>query len=78
MKRTSEAINEDLKALRQYLSEPRTMRDMVRRFGRDRKTMFRWLRALEAQGFTVSRVGLSRPTRYAATSPHRMPNASAI
>ena len=66
MKRSNEAIMTDLDALKEFLGEPRTMRDMVRHFGRDRKTVFRWLKALEARGVVVTRIGLNRPTRYFA------------
>lgn len=66
MKRSNDAIMADLDTLKEFLDEPRTMRDMVRHFGRDRKTVFRWLKALEARGVVVTRIGLNRPTRYIA------------
>lgn len=65
MKRSNDEIREDLDRLKVFLKEPRTMRELVKEFGRDRKTVFRWLRALEAGGAIVTRVGLTRPTRYA-------------
>lgn len=75
MKRSNEDINADLDRLRACLEEPHTMRQLVRLFKRDRKTVFRWLRALEARGCVVTRIGLSRPTRYAVLAAAPAPAA---
>ncbi len=50
--------------LRGYLSEPRTMKQLTMWLAVDRRTVFRYLDDIEADGETVSRVGLGRPTRY--------------
>ena len=66
MNRTSTAVTEDLDRLERYLHQPRTMPELVREFARDRKTIFRWLKALDTRGARVIRVGFARPTLYAA------------
>lgn len=54
----------DIERLRKALKKSRTMDDLVATLDVDRRTVYRYLDDLQEQGVQVTRVGLSRPTRY--------------
>ena len=54
----------DVERLREYLAQPRSMKQLTAWLGVNRRTVYRYLEALRADGTPVSRVGLGRPTKY--------------
>jgi len=58
-------LNEELiKKLTKLLARPRTVVELIDGTGALRRTIYRYLAALEARGVKVERVGIRRPTKY--------------
>lgn len=59
----------DVERLRGYLREPRTMRQLTAWLGVDRRTVYRYVAELRADGAEIVRVGMGRPTKYRLAAP---------
>jgi hypothetical protein len=58
-------LNEDLiKKLIKLLARPRTVVELMEGTGALRRTIYRYLTALESRGVKVVRDGIRRPTKY--------------
>lgn len=64
MRRSEEEVQADLHSLARLLRRPMTVDGLMAELGCSRRTLYRWMDQLIAQGYQVERVGIARPARY--------------